>query len=40
MVSFDRERDAAVEAARLASQLCLAIRREMLQDMERMEKAG
>ncbi len=40
MVSFDRERDAAVEAARLASQLCLAIRREMLQDMEHMEKAG
>lgn len=40
MLDFRQEREAAREAARLAGQLCLAVRSEMLGRSSRMEKAG
>ncbi len=40
MPDFHREKEAAREAARLAGQLCLAVRSEMLGHPARMEKAG
>ncbi|NLH08181.1 MAG: 3'(2'),5'-bisphosphate nucleotidase [Chloroflexi bacterium] len=40
MTSYQRERTTAVEAARLAGRLCMAIREEMLKDHSFMEKAG
>ncbi len=40
MSSYEHERTAAVEAARLAGRLCMAIREEMLKDHSFMEKTG
>src|SRR5574341_2681485 len=43
MPDYERERMVAIEAARLAGQLCLAVRREMLgenPDEAQIEKAG
>lgn len=40
MSSYERERQTAVQAARLAARLCMAIREEMLKDHAYMEKAG
>lgn len=40
MTTYDLERKTAVEAARLAGRLCMAIREEMLKDRSFMEKAG
>ncbi len=40
MPEFERERTVAFEAARLAGQLCLAIRQDMENAIEKMEKAG
>ncbi len=40
MLPFERERAVAVEAARLAGRVCLAIREEMLHERNHMQKAG
>src|SRR5688572_20072732 len=40
MSSYEKEREVAQEAARRAGLLCIAVRNEMLDSPEKMEKAG